>query len=186
MKKAGELFIKFGYKAVSMDQIAFESGISKMTIYKHFHSKDDLFAAVLMDLTTFHINRIEEALSDCDHTLEKIECLYDYSLQNIAAFPEQLLRDTVERPHVMQVVTEFKQKWIHDLWERILLSGMEKGDIRGLDPSFIATLLMHMPTAFLQTDYVSSPEKLKVFTENFYDFIKFGLIGDKQTQTLKR
>lgn len=43
MEKAEELFISLGYKGVSMDQIAKEAGISKMTIYKYFSSKEELF-----------------------------------------------------------------------------------------------------------------------------------------------
>ena len=40
MEKAKELFFEFGYRATSMDQIAEESGISKMTIYRYFSSKE--------------------------------------------------------------------------------------------------------------------------------------------------
>ena len=42
MEKSKELFWKYGYNGVSVDQIAKEAGISKMTIYKHFSSKEDL------------------------------------------------------------------------------------------------------------------------------------------------
>ena len=39
LEKSKELFWKFGYNAVTVDRIADETGISKMTIYKYFNSK---------------------------------------------------------------------------------------------------------------------------------------------------
>ncbi len=42
LKKAGESFQKFGFKSVTMDDIANELGISKKTIYKFFKTKLEL------------------------------------------------------------------------------------------------------------------------------------------------
>ena len=41
------LFSKHGYHATGIDRILAESGVAKMTLYKHFRSKDDLILAVL-------------------------------------------------------------------------------------------------------------------------------------------
>ena len=40
---ARRLFITQGYERVSMDQIAAETGVSKLTVYSHFGDKDSLF-----------------------------------------------------------------------------------------------------------------------------------------------
>ena len=39
---ARELFHKFGFKKVSMDEIAREAGVTKKTIYRYFDSKEAL------------------------------------------------------------------------------------------------------------------------------------------------
>jgi AcrR family transcriptional regulator len=44
---ASELFYRDGYHAVGIDTIVAESGVAKMTLYRHFPSKDDLIAAYL-------------------------------------------------------------------------------------------------------------------------------------------
>lgn len=44
---ASELFYRDGIRAVGVDAIAGESGVTKMTLYKHFGSKDRLVAAYL-------------------------------------------------------------------------------------------------------------------------------------------
>ena len=46
---AARLFYQRGYRATGVDTIAAESGIGKMTLYRHFPSKDALIAAYLYD-----------------------------------------------------------------------------------------------------------------------------------------
>ena len=42
ISKSKDMFLKLGFKSVTMDDIASEMGISKKTIYKYFSNKDDL------------------------------------------------------------------------------------------------------------------------------------------------
>ncbi len=44
-------FLASGFGAVSMDAIAREAGVSKATVYAHFTGKEDLFGAVVADLS---------------------------------------------------------------------------------------------------------------------------------------
>ncbi|WP_276479780.1 TetR/AcrR family transcriptional regulator [Paraflavitalea pollutisoli] len=46
-QKAEELFMKYGIRSVSMDDIANALGMSKKTIYQYFVDKDELVAAVV-------------------------------------------------------------------------------------------------------------------------------------------
>ena len=41
---AKRLFVSLGFERVSMDQIAAEAGVSKLTVYSHFGDKESLFA----------------------------------------------------------------------------------------------------------------------------------------------
>ena len=44
---AARLFYQHGYRATGVDTIAAESGVGKMTLYRHYPSKDDLIVAFL-------------------------------------------------------------------------------------------------------------------------------------------
>ena len=44
---AKRLFPKFGYDGVSMEAIAAEAGVSKLTVYSHYGDKDALFTATI-------------------------------------------------------------------------------------------------------------------------------------------
>ena len=47
LEAAKRMFTLHGYERVSMDQIAAEAGVSKLTVYSHFGDKDALFAAAV-------------------------------------------------------------------------------------------------------------------------------------------
>ena len=47
MAAASELFLSNAYAAVSVDEIAQRAGLTKVTVYQHFKSKDALFLACL-------------------------------------------------------------------------------------------------------------------------------------------
>src|SRR3954471_15662598 len=47
LETADRLFYQAGVRAVGIDRIIAEAGVAKMSLYKHFPSKDDLILAVL-------------------------------------------------------------------------------------------------------------------------------------------
>lgn len=59
---ARALFTDFGYKSVSMEQIAQKAGVAKGTVYLYFKDKNDLF---------FHL--VDELLTEMKDYIEKIE-----------------------------------------------------------------------------------------------------------------
>lgn len=48
LETADRLFYQEGVRAVGIDRIIAEAGVAKMSLYKHFPSKDDLILAVLV------------------------------------------------------------------------------------------------------------------------------------------
>jgi len=74
-ESALELFTAQGVEKVSMDEIARQADVSKVTIYKHFHSKDALHRAVI-DLYSDRVLASVEAVlaSDLDF-LEKFRLI---------------------------------------------------------------------------------------------------------------
>lgn len=50
IKTARELFRRHGMRGVGVDAIAEQAGTNKMTLYRHFGSKDDLIVACLRDV----------------------------------------------------------------------------------------------------------------------------------------
>jgi AcrR family transcriptional regulator len=64
-KSALELFTSYGADKVSMDEIAARAAVSKVTIYKYFHKKEELYREVV-DLYVDEILAATEKVLDSD------------------------------------------------------------------------------------------------------------------------
>ncbi len=60
LQVARELFYREGIRAVSVDAVAAAAGTNKMTLYRHFASKDELVAACLAEVSG-HADKIWQA-----------------------------------------------------------------------------------------------------------------------------
>ena len=50
-----ELFWKFGFRRVTVEEICSEAGISKMTFYKYFSNKLDLVKRIMDEIGRAHV-----------------------------------------------------------------------------------------------------------------------------------
>ena len=74
---ASELFYRDGYHAVGIDTIVAQSGVAKMTLYRHFPSKDDLIAAHLERSNTEFMAWLEDAMTGVDDPQGKLVAAFD-------------------------------------------------------------------------------------------------------------
>lgn len=180
LEKSKELFWKFGYNAVTVDRIANETGISKMTIYKYFNSKEDLFMEVIKKDIEYQAVQIMKEIGKSNNSIERIELLYSYSIDIAKNYSLVLIRDIVEKKSILDKVTEVKKNLMLPIWQFIIEDGIRNKEIRALNLDFISELLMNLPKALLNTDFLSDESKMLKFYGNFIDFLKFGLFGGKE------
>jgi AcrR family transcriptional regulator len=83
---AARLFYQHGYRAIGVDTLAAESGIGKMTLYRHYPSKDDLIIAYLKDSNDLFWNNFEEITKDAITPREKLLAFFE-SLQEYVNTP---------------------------------------------------------------------------------------------------
>jgi AcrR family transcriptional regulator len=113
---AARLFYQNGYRAVGVDTIAAESGIGKMTLYRHYPSKDDLIVAYLRDSDRLFWQNFDEitkkAASPRGKLLAFFEALQDY-VTTPACYGCPFLNVATEYPETdhpgHQVAMEHKQ-----------------------------------------------------------------------------
>ena len=83
---AARLFYQHGYRAIGVDTLAAESGIGKMTLYRHYPSKDDLIVAYLKDSNEIFWRNFEEITKDAHTPREKLLAFFE-SLQDYVNAP---------------------------------------------------------------------------------------------------
>ena len=83
IEKATEMYLTFGFKSVTMDDIASKMGISKKTIYQHFANKTDLVEAVTMNLFETISCGIDEIVTLNQNPIEELFAIKDFVMQNL-------------------------------------------------------------------------------------------------------
>lgn len=117
LSAAAILFATHSYADTSVDQIAEQAGLTKMTVYQHFKSKDRLFIACLrmrLERREAKLDQFFAGLSpDVDPVLALFEWLEDWlNPKNFrgCAFVKAVSELAMVVPEVLEVATEAKQK----------------------------------------------------------------------------
>ncbi|MBS4032268.1 MAG: TetR/AcrR family transcriptional regulator [Clostridiales bacterium] len=72
LSAAKKMFITNGYKGTTTVQIAKEAGISEMTLFRHFPSKEEIFLTVIHPLVSFLDNLDVNSQSDMRKTVRDL------------------------------------------------------------------------------------------------------------------
>jgi len=82
VEAAMRVFHRRGFHATSLDRVLEESGVSRMTLYNHFKSKDELIVAALRRRDEIFRNRMMKFVdARADAPLERILAVFDYHEQ---------------------------------------------------------------------------------------------------------
>jgi AcrR family transcriptional regulator len=75
---AEKVFVRDGYEAAQLDEIAARADRSKGTVYIHFKSKEDLFLALFEDRTRSIIDRFRTNLRECKNAKQSMEVFREF------------------------------------------------------------------------------------------------------------
>nr|WP_068890579.1 TetR/AcrR family transcriptional regulator [Pedobacter panaciterrae] len=73
LETASQLYLKYGYKKVTMDDISKAIGKSRSSIYYYYKNRDEVFQAVMGTLVVEIINEIETAMEGVSSIHDKIQ-----------------------------------------------------------------------------------------------------------------
>ncbi|MCS6822902.1 MAG: TetR/AcrR family transcriptional regulator [Cytophagaceae bacterium] len=169
--KAGELFLKFGLKSISMDDIAKSLSISKKTIYKFFKNKDDLINSHVfhfIELQKSEILRLKKESNDPIHNLILIS---EYMKKNIINIAPALIHDLQKyHPKAWRIYVKFKRGFLINYISDTLEEGIQKGYFRqDIHPKIIAIIrLEEVETGFNtevfpQNEFNTSEVQMQLF-----------------------
>jgi AcrR family transcriptional regulator len=82
---AARLFYRRGYRATGVDMIAAESGIGKMTLYRHYPSKNDLIVAYLQYSDRVFWEHYERITGDVPAAHGKLLVFFDSLQQHVTS-----------------------------------------------------------------------------------------------------
>ena len=76
LETAARLFFQNGYRSIGVDTISAEANIGKMTLYRHFDSKDDLIEAYLREANTKFWEWFDRSTSEANEPRAKLSAFF--------------------------------------------------------------------------------------------------------------
>jgi AcrR family transcriptional regulator len=122
--KAKELFLRFGIRSVSMDDIATQLGMSKKTIYQYFTDKNELVDEVVEDDIQHMQADCVSSFAEAKDAIDEIFITVDRLMDQLSNMNPMLIYD-LEKFHVRayQRFMEHKNKFLLQVIRR----NMERG-----------------------------------------------------------
>ncbi len=182
VSKVAAMYLEYGIRGVTMDDVAHKLGISKKTLYEYFVDKKELVSAVL-----------ENARKEWDESFASCECIEGSAIDELLHFYELQVKMIKSNkpafiydlkkyyPEVFKRFHNIKQKLILENFENNMNKGKEEGLYReDINVEIIAKLnLMRfegiMDSELFSIDDFMSPD---LFTEIF-KYHLYGVVNDK-------
>lgn len=189
LERVESMFMRFGIKSITMDDVAHELGISKKTLYQMVESKDDLVIKVL----DHHIAREKSQClcmaQEADNAIEEIFIIMDSNSQELAQMKTNILND-LQKYHrdAWLMIRNFQYDFVLKIIRDNIVRGRKEGLYReDFDLDIIAKL--HLSTVFNLFDEQLFPSgsnsKVTLFKEYMMHFLH-GIVSAKGLAYLKK
>lgn len=157
LQGASDLFLKYGFKSITMDDIAREVGISKKTLYQHFDDKNALVELAVEGYLTAEKNLCcsleTEEQNPIDFMLRISESLSDKKKQinqSILFDLKKYFKSSWEK------LNNFRIEFIYNQILSNLIKGKKEGYyLASINEAMIARFYIHL------VDYLMNPEFTK-------------------------
>jgi len=185
LKKSEALFMRYGIKSITMDDLARQLGISKKTIYQYFENKKDLVLKMSLNhmerekeataiITTKAKNAIDEMLKIAKHVIRELRSLSPTALYDMKKYYRE----------AWNVIEQFNQIYVYQCILKNLERGIEEGVYRkDMNLDIIAKLYVGKTSIIIDEELFPLNEYKR--EELFNEFIYYHIHGIASPQGLK-
>jgi len=188
-KKAEELFMRYGLKSVTMDDIARQLGMSKKTLYQYVENKTDLITKTIVAQIEEEKAMMLDARENSNDAIEEMLKIARYAIQQLRKLSPTLVYDLQKYyQHIWQLV----HKLHREHGQQMITENIERGKIQGVyRPDVNADILakMYVMGTFAVVDEELFPLKNYNKENLFIEFIKYhihGIASEKGLELYKK
>jgi len=178
-----ELFLKYGYAPVSVDDICARLGISKATLYGEFGSKKEILIEVVESVKTGMLAGVERIVAGKNEdSVEKLIRLMTFVGDGISRVGGLLLRDLRKNaPEVWQDLSRFRNEKILKNIGALIEGGAREGAFRpDIRRDLAVRMFMTLIQEFINPDAVlHSPYSAREIFETAVRLFLEGILSDK-------
>lgn len=188
VEKATEMFLKYGFKSVTMDDIASEMGISKKTIYQHFCNKNDLVEATtlnLFDTISCGVDGIREMGKNSIEEIFIIRSFMMQHLNNETASPFYQLQKFF--PKIFSCLRQKQFQKMHGCMHENLVKGIDNGLFRAdINVEFVSRIYFTGLTGVKDNDiFPAEMFAISDLTKQFLEYHLRGIVTPKGLEILE-
>lgn len=172
LKTGKELFWKYGFKRVTIEEVSKEAGVSKMTYYKFFTNKMDLVKTIMDKILQESLEKYRQIIASDIPYPEKVTGMVKLKRDQIETMSSEFFRDYVQSgdpellAYLEKVSGESMQIFVDDFHK-----AQQNGDIRkDLKIEFIMVVmnrLIDMAHEDVLLDMYDNPQDLVMEITNF-------------------
>ncbi len=184
-EKAIRLFLKYGIKSLTMDDVARELGISKKTLYQYFEDKNDLVKKVATLNLQQEQCKIQEALKYSANAIEEMLNINRCVREQVKDMHPSILFDLQKyHPEAYEIFKQHKFSYVMQIMLKNLNRGIEEGIYRkDLHPEIVARI--YVGRIDLIMDGELFPSDVFSFVDVYMEMIRYHLFGVVNTKGLK-
>lgn len=189
LEKAHELFMRYGIRSVSMDEIATQLGVSKKTIYQYYADKDALVDGVI----GIEINRNECECQKCstvkENAIHEIFLAVEMMQELLKVMNPVVIYDLEKyHPAAHKKLNEHKHKFMYDVIRNNLELGIREGLYReDIKPDILAKFrLASVFLVFNQDIFPQSKHNLVELIEEITDNFLYGIASTKGVKIIQK
>ena len=153
LESARTLFARHGYGATSMDTVAADANVGKATVYAHFRSKAELFAAVIADEGQTHLVSLE---ARADEPVEAVlhrfgrEAFTLLLTPNTTSFLRMIVAEAPRFPELGEIFYQTGPAQLQIELATFLARAMDRGWLRREEPRIAACHFLALISGDLQ------------------------------------
>lgn len=131
LRKVGSMFLQYGIRSVSMDDIAHTLGISKKTLYQHFKDKEELVREAIR-LRMLEGKAAWRAIFACRMDAIDELLMVRFKLAELGRLHNRVMEYDLRKYYasIFQELIEDKRNWIYFSVSENLKKGIEEGFYR--------------------------------------------------------
>lgn len=182
IKTSRNLFMRYGIKRVTVEEICETAGVSKMTFYKHFKNKLDLALFILNREVEEGVNRYKRIMDQDIPYSEKAKEIIRMKLESSEDVSQEMLQDLLSSsiPEVAALMSEISRKNF-ELFFNDMITAQKKGEIRqDINPHFIIHMLGLMQDMASDDKVLSMYESTRALTSEIINFFFYGILPRKK------
>lgn len=184
-----ELFLKYGVKSVSMDDISRFLGISKKTIYNFIKNKKDLVSSVVQAFIDEEVEVTKKIVKESTNAIDEITSIGRYVLQSLRSMKPSMAYDLQKyHPQAWQLVEDNHYDYIKVVIQKNIKRGIKEGYYReDLDPVVTSKIYIGMARLVINEEEFPSKDFDKSYIyEHFLNYHMNGIINSKGRKELAK